>query len=167
MSEPDPHARVVGIADDGDAQLRDHDGFRARRVRIGHRLGTERLGASVWEVEPGQAAYPYHLHLAEEELVLVLAGRPSLRTPDGWRDLTEGDLVSFPRGEAGAHQIVNRTGEPVRFLAISTNGEPDLVVYPDSGKLGAAERRPDGSGFVSFFRLADAVDYYEGEAPPA
>ena len=158
---------MANVNDREPAQQRDHDGFRAVRVRVGQALGTERLGASIWEVEPGQAAYPYHLHLAEEELILVLAGRPSLRTPDGWRELAEGDLVSFPRGERGAHQLVNRSEETVRFLAISTNGEPDLVLYPDSGKLGAAERRPDGSGFLSFFRLADAVDYYEGEAPPS
>ena len=158
---------MANVNDREPAQQRDHDGFRAVRVRVGQALGTERLGASIWEVEPGQAAYPYHLHLAEEELILVLAGRPSLRTPDGWRELAEGDLASFPRGERGAHQLVNRSEETVRFLAISTNGEPDLVLYPDSGKLGAAERRPDGSGFLSFFRLADAVDYYEGEAPPS
>lgn len=166
MDTGDPHDRVASVDDDAAAQVRDHEGFRARRLRVGHRLGTERLGASIWEVEPGQAAYPYHAHLAEEELVLVLAGRPSVRTPSGWRELSEGDLVSFRRGEAGAHQIVNRTDAPVRFLAVSTNGEPDLVLYPDSGKLGAAERCPDGSGFLSFFRLADAVDYYEGEIPP-
>ena len=158
---------IANVNDTGGAQRREQEGFRATRVRIGHVLGSERLGASVWEVEAGQAAYPYHLHLAEEELVLVLAGQPSLRTPEGWRELAEGDLVSFPRGEAGAHQIVNRTAEPVRFLAVSTNGEPDLVLYPDSGKLGAAERRPDGSGLLAFFRLADAVDYYDGEQPPA
>lgn len=159
-------ACVANIDDDGPLQLRDHDGFRARRIRIGHALGTERLGASIWELDPGQAAYPYHFHLAEEELVLVLAGYPSLRTPAGWRDLVEGDLVSFPRGEEGAHQLVNRTTELVRFLAVSTNGEPDLVFYPDSRKLGASERRPDGSGFSEWFRIADAVDYYDGEQPP-
>jgi uncharacterized cupin superfamily protein len=157
---------VANVNDDEPLQLREHDGFRARRVRLGHALGTERLGASVWEVEPGQAAYPYHFHLAEEELVLVLAGRPSLRTPDGWRELAEGDLVAFRRGDGGAHQLVNRTTEPVRFLAVSENGEPDLVFYPDSQKLGASERRPDGSGFSEWFRIADAVDYYHGEQPP-
>jgi uncharacterized cupin superfamily protein len=157
---------MANLNDREPAQRRDHDGFRALRVRVGHALGTERLGASVWEVEPGQAAYPYHFHLTEEELVLVLAGRPSLRTPDGWRELVAGDLVSFPRGEGGAHQLVNRTSEPVRFLAVSTNGEPDLVFYPDSQKLGASERRPDGSGFAQWFRIADAVDYYDGEQPP-
>lgn len=149
-----------------DFDERDHDGFRARRARLGHELGTERLGVSLWEVPPGEAAYPFHYHLGEEELVVVLAGAPSLRTPEGWRELEEGELVSFPRGERGAHQLVNRTGETVRFLALSTNGEPDLVLYPDSGKLGAAERLPSGGGLLSFFRLGDAVDYWDGESPP-
>ena len=147
-------------------ERRDQDGFRALRARIGYQLGTERLGISLWELPPGETAYPYHFHLAEEELLVVLDGTPALRTPDGWRDLAEGEVVSFLRGEGGAHQLVNRTDTAVRFLAISTNGEPDVVIYPDAGKLGAAERRPDGSGLKKFFRLDDAVDYYEGERPP-
>jgi len=145
-------------------ELREHEGFRARRARIGRQAGAEQLGLSIWEVLPGQAAYPYHLHLGEEEVLVVLAGRPSLRTPDGWRELDEGEVVGFPVGEAGAHQIVNRTADVIRFLAISTSGVPDIVLYPDSGKLGAAERRP--GGLHHFFRRSDAVDYYEGERPP-
>jgi len=121
---------------------------------------------SLWEVPPGEAAYPYHHHLAEEELLLVLDGRPSLRTPDGWRDLTEGEVVAFPRGEQGAHQLVNHTSETVRFLAISTSGDPDIVIYPDSGKLGANERLPEGGGLRAMFRMADTVDYHDGEQPP-
>jgi uncharacterized cupin superfamily protein len=144
-------------------EIRDHEGFRARRARIGRQVGSERLGVSLWEIPPGQAAYPYHLHLTEEELVVVLAGRPSVRTPEGWRELAEGDVIGFPRGEAGAHQVANRTDAPVRLLAISTNGEPDVVLYPDSGKIGMAERRPDGSGLSAFFRAGDAVDYWDGE----
>jgi uncharacterized cupin superfamily protein len=158
---------MVTINDPLFDEPREQEGFVARRARLGHQLGTRRLGASLWEIPPGQAAYPYHLHLAEEELLVVLAGRPSLRTPAGWRQLEEGEVISFPVGEEGAHQLVNRTAEPVRFLALSTNGEPDVVLYPDSAKLGAAERRPDGSGLRTCFRLADQVDYWEGEQPPA
>ena len=148
-------------------EIRDRPGFRALRARVGKQAGSERLGASVWEVQPGEAAYPYHLHLGEEELIIVLVGRPSLRAPHGWRELEPGEVVSFPRGEAGAHQLVNRTGETVRFLAISTNGDPDIVLYPDSGKVGAAERQPSGGGFRKFFRISDAVEYHDGEQPPS
>ncbi len=120
----------------------------------------------MWEVPPGQAAYPYHHHLGEEELVVVLKGRPSLRTPEGCRELTEGEVVAFPRGKHGAHQLVNRTDETVRFLAFSPSGEPDIVIYPDSGKIGAFERLPQGGGLFALFRTDDNVDYYEGEQPP-
>lgn len=141
---------------------RDRDGFRARRARLGYQLGTERIGVSLWELPPGELAYPYHFHLAEEELLVVLEGAPLLRTPEGVRRLTRGEVVGFPAGEEGAHQLRNDGDEPVRLLAVSTHGQPDVVVYPDEGKIGAAERRPDGSGLKLFFRESDAVDYWEG-----
>ena len=92
----------------------------------------------------------------------MLSGRPSLRTPEGWRELEPGEAVAFPRGEAGTHQLSNRSSEPARFLAISTSGSPDIVLYPDAGKGGASERRPDGSGRSRFFFLDAAVDYWDG-----
>ncbi len=146
---------------------RDADGFRALRASIGHQLGTERVGLSLWELPPGEAAYPYHFHLADEEVVIVLEGRPDLRTPDGWRPVEEGEVISFPVGEAGAHQFLNRTSEPVRLLAVSSKGQPDVVLYPDSNKLAAAQRLPRGGGLRQIFRLGDAVDYWDGEKPPA
>lgn len=158
--------RMPNINDPVRVAHRSGDGFRVRRARVGHQLGTERLGVSIWEVPPRQAAYPYHYHLAEEELVVVLEGTPSLRDLEGWRELEEGEVCSFPRGERGAHQLMNRSASTVRLLALSTHGEPDIVLYPDSGKLGAAERLPSGGGLRKFFRLSDDVDYYDGEQPP-
>ena len=157
---------MASIRDPDFDELRDRPGFRASRARIGYQLGCERLGLSLWELPGGEAAYPYHYHLVEEEVIVVLSGTPSLRTAEGWRELSEGEVVSFPRGEQGAHQLLNRGSAPVRFLAASTNGDPDIVLYPDSGKLGASERLPRGGGLRSFFRLDDAVDYYEGEVTP-
>ena len=145
---------------------REHAGFRCLRARLSRQAGSERLGMSLWEVPAGEAAYPFHHHLTEEELVLVTVGSPSLRTPEGWRELQEGDVVAFPRGERGGHQIVNRSEQTVRFLSFSTSGEPDIVIYPDSGKLGAYERLPDGGGLRTLFRMGDAVDYYDGEESP-
>lgn len=141
------------------------EGFRSRRARIGYELGTELIGASLWEVPPGEAAYPYHFHYSDEELVIVLSGRPSLRTPEGIRELEEGEALRFPLGEEGAHQILNRTDATATFLAISSHGRPDVVVYPDSDKIGVGERLPKGGGLRAFFRRADAVDYFEGEPP--
>jgi uncharacterized cupin superfamily protein len=145
---------------------REHPGFECSRARVSRQAGSERLGLSLWKVPPGQAAYPYHHHLGEEELVVVLEGRPSLRTPEGWRELEAGEVVAFPRGERGAHQLVNRTEREVRFLAFSPSGDPDIVIYPDSGKVGAFERLPDGGGLRTMFRMADTVEYHEGERAP-
>jgi uncharacterized cupin superfamily protein len=144
---------------------REHPGFTCRRARLGRQAGTEKLGLSLWEVPPGEAAYPYHWHLAEEEVVVVLDGRPSLRTPGGWEELEPGDVVSFLVGEDGAHQVANRTDQNVRFLALSTQ-RAEVVVYPDSDKVGAYGREPQGGGLRLLFRRQDAVDYYDGETPP-
>ena len=147
-------------------ERREHPGFNCLRARIGRQVGSNKVGASLWELPEGQAAYPYHWHMAEEELLIVLDGAPSLRTPDGWRELDEGEVVSFPCGEEGAHQIVNRTEKPVRFLAVS-NQQPDIIVRPDSQTISACERRPEGGGIRVHFRLADQVDYFEGTEEPA
>jgi uncharacterized cupin superfamily protein len=157
---------MVNIEDPHYDEPREGEGFRCKRARISRQAGAERLGVSLWEVPPGQAAYPYHAHLTEEELVIVLEGRPSLRTPSGWRELEQGEVVSFLRGEQGAHQIVNRGETTLRFLALSTHGDPDVVLQLDSGKVGTFERRPDGGGLRVWFRREDEVDYYEGESPP-
>lgn len=143
---------------------RDRDGFRSLRWHVGDEAGSQRLGASLWQVPPGEAAYPYHRHYIDEELIVVLAGRPSLRAPDGWRELAEGEVVAFRIGEEGAHQLVNRTEEPVRFLSISTAGTSDICVYPDSNKLGVYG--VTNEELRELYRRSDAVDYWEGEEPP-
>jgi uncharacterized cupin superfamily protein len=150
---------------DGD---QDREGFAYRRAQLGRQAGAERLGASVFEIPPGQATFPYHHHAANEEMLFVLSGRPALRTPEGWRDLQEGDVVAFPAGERGAHQVANRSPETVRVLMISEMNAPEVNVYPDSGKIGPMTRPPGGRGPGERweFRASDRVDYWEGEEPP-
>ena len=144
------------------------EGFRWRGASVAHTAGSERLGGSLYELPPGETSCPYHHHLANEELLVVLRGRPHLRTPEGWQVLDEGAVVAFPVGERGSHQLVNRTEEPVRFLMISEMRSPDITVYPDSSKIGAREFAPgsDRSGLRLNFLTPDAVDYWDGEKPP-
>jgi uncharacterized cupin superfamily protein len=142
--------------------VREQPGFRARRAKVGRQGGAAKTGLSYWEIDPGEAAYPYHAHLTEEEIIVVLQGQPSLRTPDGWRELEQGEVVVFPTGERGAHQIVNKTGETIRFLAFSNSGAPEIVIQLDAGKVGAFERPVDGAGISLWFRQADAVEYFDG-----
>ena len=66
-------------------------------ARFGPSIGAEQLGGSVYDLDPGESVCPYHYEHPEEEWLLVLAGRPTLRDPDGEHELAEGDLVCFPR----------------------------------------------------------------------
>lgn len=142
-------------------------GFASKRARIGQTLGTKHVGLSEFDVPPGEAAYPYHWHHADEELVIVLDGQPTLRTPEGERQLEPGEVVHFPTGPDGAHQLRNDTEQPVRFLSVSNKGHIDIPVYPDSGRIGIAERTPRGDGLTLFFPRDAAVDYWHNEPPPS
>src|SRR5262245_65823132 len=93
----------------------------------------------MYELEPGDRLWPYHTHHANEEWAIVLRGRPTLRTPEGERQLSEADVVAFPRGERGAHQISNTTDAPIRILMLSTLLSPDVVEYLDTGKIAALD----------------------------
>lgn len=141
-------------------------GFRANRALLARQAGAQRLGLSLWELPAGEAAYPYHFHLSDEELLIVLEGRPSVRTADGWRELEPGEVASFLSGPDGAHQVVNWGQETVRFLTFSTSGQPDTVIYPDSQKLAAGERRPGGFSIRIHWPESALADYWDGESPP-
>jgi uncharacterized cupin superfamily protein len=147
---------------------RDRPGFTSRRAMLGRQAGSERLGVSLFELAPQQAPFPLHYHLGNEELLIVLRGTPTLRTLDGERELAEGEVVAFPIGERGAHQIVNRSDEAVRILIVSEMVAPDIVVRPESGKLSAFGRPPGGAGdgMHKVFFERDEVEFWEGEQPP-
>jgi uncharacterized cupin superfamily protein len=120
--------------------------FRDPPARFGEALGATMWGGTLYELEPGRQICEYHWHFAEEEWLLVVAGTPTLRTPEGERTLGPWDVAVFPRGEAGAHQVRNESDEPVRVVLLSTASDPEVCVYPDTGKVGvvAGWSRPDG-----------------------
>jgi uncharacterized cupin superfamily protein len=94
---------------------RDREGWRVKGAFVAQRIGGELIGATMSEVEPGDKLWPYHTHHLNEEWVIVLRGEPTLRTPEGERVLKQGDVVCFPRGKDGAHQIINRTDSPFAY----------------------------------------------------
>jgi uncharacterized cupin superfamily protein len=138
----------------------DPDGFRSGMARLGRQLGAQQTGASLYELAPGQALCPYHYEYGEEEWLLVLSGRPSLRDPDGTHELEELDTVFFPRGAAGAHQVRNDSDGPVRVLMWSAVVHPSATVYPDSDKIGVwtGDRGDD-----VIVERSSNVDYWHGE----
>jgi uncharacterized cupin superfamily protein len=134
--------------------------YDGRYQRLGQTIGASRLGGTVYELAPGQAICPYHYEYGNEEWLLVLTGRPTLRTPEGERVLDPGDVVCFPEGPEGAHKVTNSGDETTRVLMLSTKQRPDVSYYPDSGKLGVWTTRQEDHGI---YRRGDTVDYFEGE----
>jgi uncharacterized cupin superfamily protein len=138
----------------------DRPGYRHRVAAVGHRLGAELLGGSVYELAPGEKTWPYHYEVGCEEWLIVVSGRPSLRGPDGEQQLEPGDLAVFPEGPAGAHQVINRSDEPCRVLLLSSKAPLAIVHYPDSGKLGIWSR---AEGYSSMLSREPELDYWHGE----
>jgi uncharacterized cupin superfamily protein len=138
----------------------DPPGFRAGMMRLGKDLGAEQTGTSVYDLPPGEALCPYHYEYGEEEWLLVLEGRPTLRQPAGSTVLEAWDVVCFPSGPEGAHGVRNDTDGTVRVLMFSTVNHPAASVYPDSGKVAIWTGNPEDNVLV---RKTSAVDYYDGE----
>ncbi len=152
--------RIANLHADEWGKSEDRPGWRSKRANVGRSVGGELIGASLYELEPGDKLWPYHTHHANEEWLLVVAGEPTLRTPDGDQQLREGDLTCFPRGPAGAHQVRNDSGGPIRVLMLSTQLMPEIVEYLDTGKVGA--RSATGER-VMLSRPGPTLDYWEGE----
>jgi len=97
------------------------------------------LGATVYELGPGNTAVD-HFHHGSEELLIVLRGRPTLRTPDGERQLAEGEVVQFPLGPDGAHGVRNDTDDTVRYVVAGIRVSPEVVEYPETKQITAQAR---------------------------
>jgi uncharacterized cupin superfamily protein len=138
----------------------DPEGYRAGADRIGPRIGAAELGATVYELPPGQSICPYHYEDPDEEWLVGLTGRVVLRTPAGEEEVGPMDVVCFPMGPEGAHKVTNRSQETARVLMLSTMPRVSVAVYPDSGKLLASPGTRDDRLMV---RRESEVDYYDGE----
>ena len=152
MRQVDPH--TVGVIADAD----DPKGYRARHCQLGPLLGASKLGATVFELDPGDASCPYHYELGNEEWLLVLEGVVTVRHPEGEDALSPGVLACFPDGPDGAHKVTNPGPGVARFLMLSTRIRPAGWGYPDSDKI-AISAGPEWK----LFRRSAAVDYWDGE----
>ena len=151
---------VFNLLDGALADQEERPGYANRRTQVGAALGAEVLGATVYETPPGEKLWPYHWELGCEEVAVVVSGTPTLRTPDGERLLAPGDLVAFPEGEAGAHQLRNDSDEPTRVLIASTKSGVYVAGYPDSGKLLIDV---PAHGRRTMLRETPELDYWDGE----
>ena len=145
-ARPEVNAASIEVAVDSEFPF----GFRTRYRQLGPLLGAELLGGTVYEFDRGERNGPYHYEIGNEECLLVLAGTPTLRHPEGRDVLEVGDMVMFPEGTVGAHQLINESSTVARVLILSTMREPYGCAYPDSGKV---------STFAGVFPIDAAVDY--------
>lgn len=141
-----------------------------RRKQLGGATDHEQLGCSLYEIPPGKRGWPYHYHTANTEAIYVLAGEGELRGPeDEPETLESGVYAAFPAGPDGAHEIENTGEEPLKYLAVSTMVEPEVLRYPDSDKVGVMAGEPPGGDsderlVSAYFQRTDAVDYWTDEA---
>jgi uncharacterized cupin superfamily protein len=141
-------------------ETNDRAGYEHSAAVIGKRLGADLLGGTLYEVPPGEKTWPYHYELGCEEWLVTVSGKPTLRTPEGERELEPGDVAVFPEGPDGAHQVINRSDEPCRVLILSSKSPLAVVHYPDSGKVGLWSQ---GEGYQALLRNEPKLDYWEGE----
>ncbi len=159
MSDAPPMLNLAEIAQDDFSHGKN---FAAKLGRVGRTLGMQKIGCGLVVLEPGKRAWPHHGHYAQEEVFVIMEGSGSIRYGDGEFPVTQGDVIFTPPGPDRAHQIVNSSDAPLKYLALSSMDSPDIVYYPDSQKTGAFHVS-DGS-FVGFMsRDEELADYWEGE----
>ena len=150
------HAKIEEIPAQHKCEHEDYEYFRRRFIPFGEAKNTL---VSVYEIPPGKSAYPYHFHHNNEETFYIISGSGVLKTPEGERVVSAGELVFFPTGEQGAHKLTNSSEcENLVYIDFDVTHEVDITEYPDSGKIGIW-----GMGINELYPRSANVDYYEGE----
>lgn len=168
MTDQTQH-RIVNIDDLDLNEFGNGDKFEAKLGRIGPVIGLSKLGAMLTCVEPGKRAFPYHNHHSNEEAFFVLAGTGEYRLGNARHPIKAGDFLAAPSGgPETAHQIINTGSETLKYIALSTKQDPEVVEYPDSGKFGAlsalgSSEWPPKQGIRYIGRMDSGTDYFDGE----
>jgi uncharacterized cupin superfamily protein len=129
------------FGDSWDGEVRD-----VKMASVTRSGGAELLGATLYELAPGARWAELHVHFANEELIVVLGGAPTLHTLEGSRTLAVGDAVVCPRGRGGAHRLENKTEDPARVLIVSTMRMPEVVEYPERERVFVMTEPPYSDG---------------------
>jgi uncharacterized cupin superfamily protein len=160
---------AINIADAPVRDIRHGEKYAAKLARIGPLIGAKKLGCQLHIVPPGKRAFPRHAHHANEEMFFIVEGSGTCRIGEEVFAVRAGDVIAAPAGGGpAAHQIVNTSAAELRYLAFSTRLDPDVVEYPDSGKISVASMVPEDGGLkaarvVHIWRPGAELDYYDGE----
>ena len=152
---PIKHSRIVDLPARTKAE---HEGYAYTRRNFVSRGQAGSTLVSIYELPPGKSAYPYHYHLKDEETFYILSGEGLLRTPQGEKAVSAGDLLFFPAGSEGAHKLTSTGSEPLVYIDFDVIHDLDVCRYPDSGKLAVW-----GMGVNRVYPEDGNVDYYQGE----
>lgn len=142
--------------------------FAFGRKRLALEAGARGLGGSLVRVSPGKRLLPRHWHAVNEEALYVLAGAGIVRIGADEIAVRAGDWITFLPGEAHAHAVRNDGETELLFLALSTMRPEDVVLYPDSGKIGvmcgaAPGGRLEERTYQTLLRTDAAAGYWDGE----
>ena len=117
-----------------------------------------KLGCGIDTLAPGMQSCPYHFHHGQEEMFILLEGRGTLRVAGELLAIEAGDVIFIPCGPEYPHHIVNTSDAELKYLSISTQEQPEVCEYPDSGKFGVK-----GAGAAFMQRRENKLDYWDGE----
>ena len=138
---------------------RDRPGWQWKRLPVGRLLGAEQIGASLYELAPGQKTFPYHWQVLEEEWLIVIRGEPTLRDPSGERKLAPGRLRRLQaRARKGRTSSATTPTSRCGILMLSAESKAEIAFYPDSGKVGIY-----GPDMRKLLDENAELDYFDGE----
>lgn len=138
--------------------------FGGLRQRVGAAIGAKKLGYSFFTVPPGKAAFPFHLHNANEEMIYILEGEATLRLGKDKIAVSSGTFIACPPGPDYPHQLINTSTKDLRYLVVSTMEYPEISEYPDTNKIGSYVTSVSEGGFRALYRKDTNVPYFEGES---
>jgi uncharacterized cupin superfamily protein len=156
QSRTDVYVNRINIDEIAAEHSDDPGGYEATTYEIGDPIGARKFGYWMVELAPGKKFCPLHSHQLEEEMFLVWEGRPTIRTPRGSIECRPGDVIAFPVGDAGAHQLLNESDKPCKVFLLGMDEPEDVCHYPDSDKVSI-------SGRHLRVRATPHLDYYDGE----
>jgi uncharacterized cupin superfamily protein len=161
----DKHKNVIKLSEVPVESIKSPDGspFGGKRQRIGRAIGAKKLGYSYFVVPPGKAAFPFHTHYTNEEMIFIFEGEGTLRFGKEEMAVSSGMFIAFPPGPEHLHQLINTSNTDLRYLVVSTMDYPDLSEYPDSNKIGSYATSAADGGFRALYPKDSNVDYYSGE----
>ena len=131
-----------------------------REVMLHHHSEAERGNSAIsyYILHPGKSNYPYHQHTGNEEVFYIISGTAILKTPKSDIEVSEGDVIVMPANENGAHMLTNHSNEPLLYLDVHTVSSPEVVIYPNTGKL-----RIMTGAMQKSFKMDSEVNYLDGE----